>query len=227
LHAAAFAGAATITKALLSNGANTGCLDTFRKTPIQIALEQAFVSVDFAKNKLGGIYAQLLSDSMKIQADGHLIKIDSRKVEYLLINLFMAVQPVILQKKLFYEEMGVKVDDLIGNMQHFPGSVVPPYRKKREYLLSLLAKHEIDSANPYNKKIFKRVSRGYYVLNPGLSVLLDDQWVSVVDIFKSRDFSEDEIRDHAWQKNLKEMEAFHKKIERDIKKREKWGGESW
>jgi len=65
------------------------------------------------------------------------------------------------------------------------------------------------------------------VLNPGLSVLLDDQWVSVVDIFKSRDFSEDEIRDHAWQKNLKEMEAFHKKIERDIKRREKWGGESW
>ena len=129
---------------------------------------------------------------------------------------------MILQKKLFHEEMGVKVDDLIENMQHFSDAVLPPHRKKRQYLLSLLAKHEIDSANPYNKKIFKRISRGNYQLNPGLSVLIDEQWISVADIFNSRDLSEVEIREHARQREVKEMEAYRKKVERKIKQRDKW-----
>ena len=223
LHAAAFAGAANITKTLLNNGANPGLQDTFRKTPIQIALEQAFLSPDYAKNKLGKIYDLLLSESMKIEAEGYLVKIDSHKVEYLLVNLFAVVQPMILQKKLFHEEMGIKVDDLIGNLQHFSDAVLPPHRKKREYLLSLLAKHEMNSSNPYNKKIFKRISRGNYQLNPSLSLLIDDQWISVADLFKSRDLSEEEIREHAWQREVKEMEAYRKKIDKEMKQREKWG----
>jgi len=81
-----------------------------------------------------------------------LIKIDSHKIEYLLINLFIAVQSMILQTKQYHEEMGVKLDDLIGNIQHFSEGVMPAYRKKREYLRSILAKHELDSQNPYNKK---------------------------------------------------------------------------
>ncbi|HOC87847.1 MAG TPA: UvrD-helicase domain-containing protein [Bacteroidales bacterium] len=222
LHAAAFAGAVNIAKTLLSHGANPALQDTFRKTPLQIALEQAFLSADYARNKLGKMYPLLLADAMKIQTDGYLIKIDSHKVEYLLINLFIVVQPMILQKKLFHEEMGVKVDDLIENMQHFSDAVLPPHRKKRQYLLSLLAKHEIDSANPYNKKIFKRISRGNYQLNPGLSVLIDEQWISVADIFNSRDLSEVEIREHARQREVKEMEAYRKKVERKIKQRDKW-----
>ncbi len=51
-------------------------------------------------------------------------------------------------------------------------------RKKRTYMLALLAKHEIESNNPYNKKIFKRISRGNYQLNPDLSILIDGNWVS-------------------------------------------------
>lgn len=222
LHAAAFAGATHIVKALLGNGANPDLQDTFRRTPLQIALEQAFVSTDYAKDKLGKIYSMLLSDSMKIEADGHLIKIDAHKVEYLLINLFIAVQQVILQKKSYYEEMGVKVDDLLGSIQHFSGAVVPPHRKKREYLLSLLAKHEVDSNNPYNKKLFKRVSRGYYLLNPALSILIDGQWVSVAEIFGSTDLSDDEIRQNALQLAEKEVREYHKKLEKETKRREKW-----
>jgi hypothetical protein len=225
LHAAVFSGAVNITKTLLDNGANPALLNTFSKTPIQIALEQAFVLPDYARNKLGKIFPLLLSDSMKIQADGQLIKIDSHKIEYLLINLFIAVQSVILQQKRHYQSMGIKIDDIIGNIQHFSESVIPQYRKKREYLLALLAKHEVNGNNPYNKEIFKRVERGNYVLNPGLQILCNEQWISVSGISGNQDISEDEIIKHSVEKQKREFEEYRKKFEKERKKRERerWG----
>jgi len=221
LHAAVYSGAVNITKMLLDNGADPSLRNTFSKTPIQIAFEQAFVSPDYARNRLGKIFPLLLSDSMKVQVDGHLIKIDSHKIEYLLINFFIAVQSVILQKKRHHQSMGILVDDIIGNIQHFSEAVIPQYRKKREYLLSILAKHEIDSNNPYNKEIFKRMGRGSYRLNPGLQILHDENWISVSTISGNQDISEDEIRKHSWEKQRKEFEEFRIKYEKEKKKRER------
>ena len=225
LHAAVFSGAVNITKTLLDNGANPALLNTFSKTPIQIALEQAFVLPDYARNKLGRIFPLLLSDSMKIQTDRHLIKIDSHKIEYLLINLFIAVQSVILRQKRHYQSMGIMIDDIIGNIQNFSESVIPQYRKKREYLLALLAKHEVNGKNPYNKKIFKRVERGNYVLNPGLQILYNEQWIYVSSISGNQDISEEEIINHSLEKQKKEFEEFRKKAEKEKKRRERerWG----
>lgn len=227
LHAAVYSGAVNITRTLLENGANPSLFDTFNKTAIQIAFEQAYLLPDYAKNKLGKIYPLLLTDSIRIQVDERLIKIDSHKIEYLLINLFIAVQSVILRKKEYYQSLGVKIDDILGNIQHFSEAVLPQYRKKREYLLSILAKHEIDSNNPYNKKIFKRINRGSYQLNPALQILHDEKWISVSAITGNQDISEDEIRQHSFEKYQKEWEEFRKKFEKDKKKRErereKWG----
>jgi hypothetical protein len=225
LHAAVFSGAVNITKTLLDNGANPALLNTFSKTPIQIALEQAFVLPDYARNKLGKIFPLLLSESMKIQTDRHLIKIDSHKIEYLLINLFIAVQSVILRQKRHYQSMGIMIDDIIGNIQNFSESVIPQYRKKREYLLALLAKHEVNGKNPYNKKIFKRVERGNYVLNPGLQILYNEQWIYVSSISGNQDISEEEIINHSLEKQKKEFEEFRKKAEKEKKRRERerWG----
>jgi len=206
LHAAVFSGTVNITKTLLNNGANPSLFNTFNKTPIQIAFEQAFILPDYAKNKLGKIFPLLLSDSMKIQVDGRLIKIDSHKIEYLLINLFIAVQSVILRKKRHYQTMGILIDDIISNIQHFSEAVIPQYRKRREYLLSLFAKHEVDGNNPYNKKIFKRIARGNYLLNPGLQILYSEQWISVSSITGNQDVSEEEIIKHSVEKQKKEWE---------------------
>jgi hypothetical protein len=225
LHAAVFSGALNIARALLNNGANPALSNTFNKTALQIAFEQAFVLPDFAKNKLGKIFPLLLTDSMKIQVDGHLIKIDSHKVEFLLINLFVAVQSVIIQKKRHYQSMGILVDDIIGNIQHFSEAVIRKNRKKREYLLSLLAKHEADSNNPYNKKIFIRVGRGCYVLNPDLKILYNEEWISVSSISENQDISETEIKKHSLEKQRRYYDEQQKKYEKERKKRERerWG----
>ena len=50
-----------------------------------------------------------------------------------------------------------------------------------------LSKHEIGSGNPYNKKLFKRLYRGYYILNPGLSVWVNEKWVKICELMNTEE----------------------------------------
>ena len=45
----------------------------------------------------------------------------------------------------------------------------------------------------YNKKIFKRIARGTYILNPKMQILINDKWVSVKGITGSQEVSVEEI----------------------------------
>jgi hypothetical protein len=50
-----------------------------------------------------------------------------------------------------------------------PDEILPPYRKKRAYINSVMAMHEKSKPSPYCKAAFLRVQRGCYVLNPHMS----------------------------------------------------------
>jgi len=221
LHAAVFSGAVKVATALLQNGANPHLHDTFYKTPVQIALQQAFVKPDYAKTRLGKIYPLLLSASLSIQVKGKLIKIDPPKTEFFMVNLFIAVQSSIMQTKEYYEAQGLMVDDLLAQISEFPDTVLPAYRKKREFWLSVLAKHELSSNNPYCKQLFYRVQRGAYVLNSFMMVRLGEQWVPVHDIINSQGISMNDIMTHSREKQLKKMEENRLKWEKERKKYEK------
>ena len=223
LHAAIFSGAVNITATLLENGANPELADTFSKTPIQIALRQGFAMPEYAKNKLGKIYPLLLADSLKVQTKGSLIKIDPFKIEFLMVHLFIAVQSTIQQTKHHYQPIAIKIDDLILNLQHFPLTILPAYRKKREYWLALLAKHEYDGNNPYNKKLFTRIQRGAYILNPQMQIWQNGEWILVNDLVESQDITINEIIAHSREKENKLMEEWKKQFEKDNKKRERRG----
>ncbi len=222
LHAAAFSGATNIANVLLQNGANPALLDTFGKSPVQIILGQAFVLEDYAKYKAGKIYPLLLTDSIKIQVDGRLVKIDSHKIEYFLINLFIAIQSSIIQTKRITDALGVNTSDFLANIQHFSNAILPEFRKRKEYMLSLLSRHEVNSNSPYNKKIFSRVERGHYVLNPALQIWSNDQWLSVSYIFDAYDISLDDLKKWAMIKETKIALALKLKLEKEEKQREKW-----
>ena len=223
LHAAVFSGALKITSTLLENGANPELTDTFHKNPVQIALRQAFVLPDYAKTKLGKIYPLLLSDSLKIQVEGSLIKIDPHKIEFLMVHLFIAIQANIQQTKRYHESFGIKIDDLIQNLQYFPDIVLPAYRKRREYWLAVLAKHEINSKNPYNKKLFRRIDRGTYILNQAMQIWHNGEWIIVNNIIGNQDVTEEEIKAHSYEKQMKEWEEWRKRIAKDKEKRERLG----
>ena len=56
---------------------------------------------------------------------------------------------------------------------------MPEKRKQRAYISSILAKHEINRDDLYNKRLFLRVMRGYYILNPDLCIKGTDAWTNV------------------------------------------------
>jgi hypothetical protein len=49
-----------------------------------------------------------------------------------------------------------------------PDEILPPYRKKRTYINSIMALNEREKFSPYCKSAFFRVNRGEYILNPDM-----------------------------------------------------------
>ena len=58
------------------------------------------------------------------------------------------------------------MDELVTLAELFPDEVLPPYRKKRAYINSIMALNEKSKDSPYCKEAFYRVQRGLYILNP-------------------------------------------------------------
>ena len=57
--------------------------------------------------------------------------------------------------------------------QYLPDEILPPYRKKRAYISSILALNEVDKDSPYSKHVFQRVGHGWYTINPDLKITND------------------------------------------------------
>ena len=61
---------------------------------------------------------------------------------------------------------------------------MPKYRTRRPYVSQVLARNEVDRDSPYNRRIFRRTSRGYYILNPDMRVRIGEKWVSIYDLLE-------------------------------------------
>ena len=60
------------------------------------------------------------------------------------------------------------MDDFVDSVNLIPDEILPPYRKNRSYINSIMALNEISKDSPYCKKTFIRIQRGMYILNPNL-----------------------------------------------------------
>ena len=61
-------------------------------------------------------------------------------------------------------------------LHHFPDALVPARRKHRAYISSILAKNEVHRDDPYNRKLFRRLKHGHYIINPKLAVWVEGAW---------------------------------------------------
>ena len=68
-------------------------------------------------------------------------------------------------------EKGFSVDDIVKFVEKLPETVMPEFRKKRQYISSMLSSNEVERDFIYNRKIFKRIKRGFYIMNPDLEIL--------------------------------------------------------
>ncbi len=188
LHSAVDLGSKKTLDLLIQYGANPSLTDSLGKIPLQIAMSKSYESMDHFQT-LCPLLNHLVTDHIKIKVNDRMIKIDNHKIEYFLLHFFIALQEDVINECdiHFLAKKGVRAGDIARIVQAYPDTFLQAFRKKRSYLSSNLSKHEIRSENPYNKKLFNRIYRGYYELNPGLAVWVNDQWMNVYDMMQSEE----------------------------------------
>lgn len=189
------AGNVSLIKELLFSGADKELTDNAGLTAWHNALLMFIWNNKFDASKFYQIHEALAPSSTSLKIEDRLIKLDQRRGEFMLFHIFF----VLLNKhvRLFPPDiMPVTAVDLVEIMASFPDSVVAEYRKKRQYISSLLSKNEINSTNPYSLKLFKRKETGYYILNPKIHIRYKNDWFAIYRFagieFTAKILSEDE-----------------------------------
>lgn len=181
LMVAAYVGNAALVKILLETGANPDLTQNRHYTAFQILLAHACQDSRFCRTKLAENYLPLAPSALSLQANHCLIKIDQKNMEFLMFYLTI---PLLIQNSLVNKKQEMKAlsaAEYLNIIAHFPESVLPEYRKQRSYLSNILSKNEITREGRYNRKLFKRVRHGHYILNPGLSVKIADEWMPIAE----------------------------------------------
>jgi len=228
LLAALKIGAGKVTDFLLEQKANLNVTDNLGISPFQMMLQQSHFNEKFRKTRLPVLYPKMQPEYIKIKIDNHLVKIISRSAEFFLLHNFIVAQAMIVMKKKNTEDRGLTMDNVVHFCEKFPVSILPEFRQKRHYMNSILSKNEIDRDDPYNRKLFLRIGRGVYVLNPDLEVSVgEDQWMNVYDMMYTEKITrerndaikaENAARLHRkWQEKMEKHQA---KFDADRRRRE-------
>ena len=170
---------------ILNRNADINLLDNLNRNAFQI-----FLSVVGQKNrsmpanKIGEFYNMLVPESISVNADDRLIKIDSHKIEFIFVNI------ILFCICLSYDEKNIpkfKSLDIISKLSCFKGSniFIDSRVLNRSYISQVLSRNEIDSKYPYSRKLFKRDVVGVYILNPELKFKLNDNWLLLKNFFRS------------------------------------------
>jgi len=181
LMVAVWLGNVDLIAALAEYEPNTELVDNNQRNALQIALTQATKNKKYAQQALSTAYHWLTPDSLSIQIEGRLVKLGNHLMEFVMLNLFISLFYRVIPMKLF-SHGGFQAGDILEAIAHFPDDVLPPQRKKRAYVSSIMSKNEVNRDARYNRKLFKRVKTGHYVFNPDLSVKIEGQWVNIYTI---------------------------------------------
>jgi hypothetical protein len=130
--------------------------------------EEEFMTI---LDKLSLSYHRLKPNSIKYKIDNRVFKVYPNSMEYFLIIFFKTLTSKFYKDLDMENEKCLNVDDILFYANDISEDILPDYRKRRGYISAILANHEVNSGNPYTKRIFKRAYRGCYVLNPDMEVL--------------------------------------------------------
>lgn len=181
LMLATMAGAPKLIALLSELGADRLAIDNQGRNAFQLALLQSYLQSNYAENTLFKVYPLLKSASIKVKVYDRLVKIDAHLMEYFMLNYMQALLSEVITYKTFGSHPGFETADFLWALEKYPTSLMPEYRKKRAYLSSILSKNEVNRKDPYNKHLFIRISRGFYLPNPRMEILVGKQWMNIYD----------------------------------------------
>lgn len=112
------------------------------------------------------VYNRIKQPAIRLQIDDKIIKLNNQSMGSFLLQYMIAIQAERIPGK---EDFSM--NDFVQVINLLPDDILPDYRRKRQYINSILANNEIDRDFVYNKKLFKRTGRGCYKVNPELKVI--------------------------------------------------------
>jgi len=183
LMMAARAGNVPLVEALLERGARIDSVDHFGRNACHWCLRQAIEDPQYAKGPFSALWSLLAPPSLDLNIGHRLLQLDRHLPEYLLFQSIWAVMPFWPAGKdgAIFAFSSANIADIWENL---PKTVVPEFRRNRSYLSALFARNEIHRDYPYNRHLFQRLSRGWYTIQPRLSLRdpqHEGQWQSWVD----------------------------------------------
>ncbi len=182
LMLATLTGAVQLVQHLKSNGAPTDETDNFGRTAFQLAVSQSAQDAVYAKTTFATMHDLLRPESLKVKIHNRLVKIDSHKAEFFMLNFMIAQLRLVITEKAKQRFPGFETADFITLFDNYPPTVIAPHRRKRPYLSSILSKNEYFRADPYNKQIFLRITQGFYLPNPLMEIWMDEQWINIYTV---------------------------------------------
>ena len=156
----------------ISQEADIRLIDNSGKTALQMVL-LGYDLEYFKLPRLKPLYERFLTPHIKCISHQRLHKISVKSMEYFLVNYVMAIRDEVISLDDPPALQGLRMDDFMDSIEWMPDSILPPYRRKRQYVNSILSKNEIDRNEKYNRQLFKRKSRGCYNLFEGLEIVYE------------------------------------------------------
>ena len=115
-------------------------------------------------------YPKLAPSAGQCRYDGRLYIINHKSMAFFLYNMLNAIRLDVFAPNDPAPERCLLMDDFMQFIEEMPPSLLPDYRRKRQYVNSILSKHEVNRDDPYNRKLFLRRSRGCYDVLPEAEV---------------------------------------------------------
>ena len=171
----------------------------------QVMLQEAVLDERYAEKHMPALYGKLAPGTVTVMVRGALLKIDDHKAEFLFYNLMVAffhTQLVLNINRRW--RRGISAANLEEMLGRLPRAAVAEYRTKRPYISGVLARHEVDRDAPYNRRLFKRTERGYYILNPQLRVRIGTDWISIYELLDP-DALFVHVEDLPWARTLRRL----------------------
>ena len=171
-----------VTAMLTDMGAKLELVNGAGLTAFQIMLAEAFAAQRYAERSAPALFRRLSPGSVSLTVRERLVKLHDHQAEFLFYNLFVALFQTRTADSVTSFRLGLRAADLEEALGRLSPALVPAYRTRRAYISGVLAKNEKDRDQPYNRRLFKRTQRGFYVLNPDLRVRVGADWVPIYEL---------------------------------------------
>ncbi|WP_420458300.1 UvrD-helicase domain-containing protein [Neolewinella sp.] len=149
----------------LAGKADKGRTDKLGRTALQYLL-LGFDRRKVKEPQLRKWYPRLAPRVGYVVYGGRQYVINARSMEFFVANLLNALRLDVFNPTDPLSRQCLLINDFMEIIEEMPASILPDYRRKRQYVSSILSKNERDRDDRYNKRFLIRRSRGCYDMNP-------------------------------------------------------------